>query len=155
LNNYQFARGVRYQLIIPKGNIQDIYGNIADTMQCYISWSDREHSGNIIAHLEYTSNNNPYLIQLLNSEFNVVSQQRILKGVNTKEILFDFATPGKYYIRVVDDADNNQELSQGILNKKQPEVVWITEQFTVRANWDLDVQLKLIKEYDRQLYEPN
>jgi hypothetical protein len=91
----------------------------------------------------------------LNSEFNVVSQQRILKAVNTKEILFDFATPGKYYIRVVDDADNNQQLSQGILNKKQPEVVWITEQFTVRANWDLDVQLKLIKEYDRQLYEPN
>jgi hypothetical protein len=61
-------------------------------------------------------------------------------------------TPGKYFIRVVDDEDNNQQLSQGILNKKQPEVVWITEQFTVRANWDLDVQLKLIKEYDRQLY---
>ena len=155
LHNYQFARGVRYQLFIPKGNIQDIYGNIADTMQCYISLSDREHSGNIITHLEYTSNDNPYLIQLLNSEFNVVSQQRILKAVNTKEILFDFATPGKYYIRVVDDADNNQQLSQGILNKKQPEVVWITEQFTVRANWDLDVQLKLIKEYDRQLIEPN
>jgi len=155
LNNYQFARGVRYQLIIPKGNVQDIYGNIADSMQCYIALPDREHSGNIIAHLEYTTSQNPFLIQLLNSEYNVVSQQRILKGVNTKEVQFEFTTPGKYFIRVVDDADNNQQLSQGILNKRQPEVVWLTELFTVRANWDLDVQLKLIKENDRQLNEPN
>jgi hypothetical protein len=155
LNNYPFTRGVRYQLMLPKGTVQDIYGNKNDSMQIYISLLDREHSGNIIAHLEYKVNSNPYLIQLLNNDYNVVIQQRLLKGQKINEFHFDYVTPGKYFIRVVDDEDNNQELSQGILNKKQPEKVWITDSFTVRANWDLDVQLKLIKENDRQLNEPN
>jgi hypothetical protein len=155
LNNYSFIRGIRYLLVLPKGNIQDIYGNKNDSLQMYISLPDREHSGNIIAHLEYQINNNPYLIQLLNSEHVVVSQQRLLKGQSIKEFHFDYVNPGKYFIRVVDDGDNNQQLSQGILNKKQPEKVWKTDLFTVRANWDLDIQLKLIKENDRQLNEPN
>ncbi len=155
LNNYPFTRGLRYQLMLPKGTVQDIYGNKNDSMQIYISLLDREHSGNIIAHLEYKVNSNPYLIQLLNNDYNVVSQQRLLKGQTINEFHFDYVNPGKYFIRVVDDEDNNQELSQGILNKKQPEKVWITDSFTVRANWDLDVQLKLIKENDRQLNEPN
>ncbi len=155
LNNYQFARGIRYQLVMPKGSMHDVYGNANDSMQIYISLPDREHSGNVIAKLEYEIKNNPYLVQLLNSDYNVVAQQRILKAQNSKEFHFDFVTPGKYFIRVVDDEDNNQQLSQGILNKKQPEKVWLTDLFTVRSNWDLDVQLKLIKENDRQLNEPN
>ncbi len=155
LNNYSFSRGVRYQLVVPKGAIQDIYGNQNDSLQIYCTLPDREHSGNIIAHLEYKINNNPYLIQLLNSDHAVVSQQRLLKGESIKEFHFDYVNPGKYFIRVVDDEDNNQQFSQGILNKKQPEKVWITDLFTVRANWDLDIQLKLIKENDRQLIESN
>lgn len=155
LNNYSFSRGVRYQLVVPKGAIQDVYGNKNDSMQIYIALPDREHSGNIIAHLDYKINSNPYLIQLLNSDYHVVSQQRLLKGQTINEFHFDYVTPGKYFIRVVDDEDNNHQFSQGILNKKQPEKVWITDLFTVRANWDLDVQLKLIKENDRQLKEPN
>lgn len=155
LSNYSFTRGVRYQLVLPKGAIQDVYGNNNDSMQIYIALPDREHSGNIIAHLDYKLNSNPYLIQLLNNEYNVVSQQLLLKGQTINEFHFDYVNPGKYFIRVVDDEDNNQQFSQGILNKKQPEKVWITDLFTVRANWDLDVQLKLIKENDRQLNEPN
>jgi len=145
LNNYQFTRGIRYQLVMPKGNIRDVYGNANDSMQIYISLPDREHSGNVIAQLEYELNTNPYLIQLLNNDYNVVAQQRIFKGQNTKEFHFDYVTPGKYFIRVIDDEDNNQQLSQGILNKKQPEKVWLTDLFTVRSNWDLQIQLKLIK----------
>ncbi|MFM7016375.1 MAG: Ig-like domain-containing protein [Bacteroidota bacterium] len=155
LNNYSFSRGVRYQLVLPKGIIQDIYANKNDSLQMYISLPDREHSGNIIAHLEYQINNNPYLVQLLNNEYKVVCQQRLLKGQSIKDFHFDYVNPGKYFIRVVDDEDNNQQLSQGKLTKKQPEKVWITDLFTVRANWDLDIQLKLIKENDRQLIEPN
>lgn len=69
LNNYSFSRGVRYQLVVPKGAIQDVYGNKNDSMQIYIALPDREHSGNIIAHLDYKINSNPYLIQLLNSDY--------------------------------------------------------------------------------------
>jgi hypothetical protein len=145
INNYQFNRGIRYQLLIPKGNIHDVYGNANDSMQIYISMPDREHSGNVVAQLEYQINNNPYLVQLLNSDYNVVAQQRIFKGQNAKEFHFDYVTPGKYFVRVVDDEDNNQQLSQGLLNKKQPEKVWLTDLFTVRSNWDLQIQLKLIK----------
>lgn len=148
LNNYQFNRGIRYRLVMPTGNIRDVYGNANDSMQIYISLPDREHSGNVIAQLEYEINTNPYLVQLLNNDYNVVAQQRIFKGENAKAFHFDYVIPGKYFVRVVDDEDNNQQLSQGILNKKQPEKVWLTDLFTVRSNWDLEIQLKLIKEND-------
>ena len=116
---------------------------------------DKEHSGNVALHLDYSINENPYLIQLLNSDFALVDQQRILKGQNIKEVHFDYLMPGKYYFRVVNDNDNDQKLSMGVINKKQPESIWMTDLFSVRANWDLDISLKLDKEYDRPLNEPN
>ena len=154
-DKYNFKQGERYRLELPKGRIEDIYGNMNDSMVVNISLVDKEHSGNVALHLDYSINENPYLIQLLNSDFALVDQQRILKGQNIKEVHFDYLMPGKYYFRVVNDNDNDQKLSMGVINKKQPESIWMTDLFSVRANWDLDISLKLDKEYDRPLNEPN
>lgn len=93
----------------------------------------------------------------INYNFSAVGGQGILIVFKNGKILkteivygegklnLKMASPGKYKLQYILDADENKEWTTGdYWNSKQPEnVFWYTEPIELRANWDLDVNWTL------------
>ena len=65
---------------------------------------------------------------------------------NTKEYTFNKLKPAKYFIRVVEDSNNNGTWDTGDYTKKQqPEsITYYTEEITLKENWEiLDININL------------
>ena len=53
---------------------------------------------------------------------------------------FLFIKPGEYYVRLIDDVNDNKKWDPGLYNeKKQPEnVYYYPTKFNLKANWDVE-----------------
>ena len=74
-------------------------------------------------------------VELLNGSDKAVRHEPIVKG----HAEFFFLNPGKYYARIVDDANGNGKWDTGVLSDHlQPEHVYYYPQvLEVRALWDM------------------
>jgi hypothetical protein len=53
--------------------------------------------------------------------------------------VFDYITPGEYYVRLIYDENENKRWDSGnYLKKKQPEnIIYYPTKLEIRANWSL------------------
>ncbi|RIJ37635.1 Ig-like domain-containing domain [Pontibacter oryzae] len=117
--------------------IQPIEGEPLAFPQLQIGIAEGRGTGSLSGII--TTNYESYTLQLLNSEYKVVEEQRGQKTFRFKNI-----SPGNYYIRVLIDANKSGRWDKGDPEFKQaPEPVFIVPNaIEVRANWEIE-DLKL------------
>jgi len=132
----------RYRIQMLPETFIDFFGNKNDTLIYSLSTKTYDDYGNI--RLNLINATYPVIVQLININGDVKEEQ-----YSTKPVLLDFlnVNPGKYYIRVIFDANANEKYDPGnYLLKRQPERVSHFEIETVRAGWDIVETLEFNKE---------
>ena len=78
----------------------------------------------------------PLIVQLVDEKFKLIDSNYLTENSPS---YFDYLNPGKYYIRLIYDTNQNGRWDTGdYLKKQQPEkVIYYPTFIEVRANWDL------------------
>ena len=134
--------GKRYQLKLFPNAVKDMYGETNDTLSFVFSAKELSELGNLQLELSNV-NFYPIIIQITDQEGEVIREQYAKE--EKPRYFFDGMKPGKYFIRVIDDANENGKWDTGrFLEKTQPEIVrYHPTLIDLRANWELNEQFKL------------
>ena len=127
----------KYSIVIMPKAIKDIRGSNNDSIQYNVVSQTLEDYGNIFLDV-ILSNNSKYILQLIDSDMNVIREFENIESNFTYS--FDYIVPGKYTFRLIEDLNNNGVWDTGdYLKKRQPEpVFYYTNELEVRANWDFN-----------------
>jgi len=137
--DYKWKEGVSYKAIILPGNLTDIYGISNDSLNFHFKVPTIESVSSVNIKLTNVIEGQSYLLQLLNSKFEIVKQQQLH---SSGKYDFNFIAPGIYIFRVVSDINKNFKWdSANYLIGKQPEEIFITSSMQLRANWDLELEI--------------
>ena len=126
----------RYEItLLPKALI-DFWGNTNDTLVYRTSTKKIEDYGNIFLRVKHESPHS-YIIELLKNDEVVRRYDTPAEGNNFR---FELLDPGKYSIRLIEDANKNKQWDTGsYLDKIQPEkVIYYWKEIDLRANWDMN-----------------
>lgn len=130
--------GVR--IILPANAIQGMHGSITgDIDQTIVFRSDRELG---ILNAKLIGGSTDGLIELY-QQGKCIARKRT---EGQERITFSELLPGEYQFRFLEDTDKNGKWTTGSFpDKQQPEKVYNFPQvLKVRANWEMDVPLKLL-----------
>jgi uncharacterized protein (DUF2141 family) len=126
----------RYEItLLPKALI-DFWGNTNDTLVYRTSTKKIEDYGNIFLRVKHESPHS-YIIELLKNDEVVRRYDTPAEGNNFR---FELVDPGKYSVRLIEDANKNKQWDTGsYLEKIQPEkVIYYWKEIDLRANWDMN-----------------
>ncbi len=142
--DYQWNNERKYALTLLPGAFTLADSTVNDTLHYEFSIKLPEKYGNIIFELKNRDTAMNYIIQLLNTSDEIISQIRRTKN---KTVEFSNLIPGDYKIRVIEDRNNNGFWNTGHYIKGiQPERSWFFHKtFNVRANWDVKEEMDLQK----------
>ena len=117
--------------------LTDFFGDTHDTLSFEVMTNKFEDYGNLIVQFK-NLDETPLVIDLLNSRYKI--KKRITAPLVNNEYSFQYIPPGKYYIRVIKDVNDNNKWDTGnYLEKIQPEeIIYLPEAVEVRANWDVN-----------------
>jgi uncharacterized protein (DUF2141 family) len=120
-----------YQIkVLPEG-FTDLFGNKNDTLKYNIRTKKESDFG--YARFTLTNATYPIIFQLTNDKGEVKFEQYSAKP---EPIDFLNLAPGKYFIRVIWDANGNKKFDSGnYLKKIQPEKVSFFDEVEIRADW--------------------
>ncbi len=137
LVDFQPKYSQRYQLRLLPEAIKDLYGTVNDTLLFGLSTKSPSDLGNMQLQL-VNVNFYPIIIQVTNDKGDVIREEYVTEA--RPEYIFDGIEPGKYYIRIVDDANKNGKWDTGnFLKRTQPERVRYHQGvIDLRANWELN-----------------
>ena len=136
---YKWKEGGNYRFRIPSGELTDLYGITNDTLDFRFKIPSTETSASLSIQTTNLIDGKNYLLQLLNSKFELVLQQVIH---NSGKYEFNYIFPGSYVVRVVDDRNNNGKLDfSDYLKGIQSEEVFVSNPAQLRANWELELEL--------------
>lgn len=141
--NVEWNLEKKYQITALPEAFELLNGNTNDTITSDFSIKLPENYGNIIFELENTRPGMNYIIQLTSKDKKkIVKQIRFPEG---QSIRFDHLTPETYYIRVIEDKNNNGLWDTGVyIEGRQPEASWFFhKEFSVRANWEVKESMNL------------
>ncbi|MFO7977608.1 MAG: hypothetical protein R6U64_03035, partial [Bacteroidales bacterium] len=130
--------GQSFQLSLLPGAFTDIFGLTNDTLQWQFQTTLPENYGTLMLNLDLPHKDNSFILQLLDSNDNVVERKVIMESgiVNFPNLL-----PGEYRLRLVDDRNVNGEWDTGdYLKGLQPEQIYVFQELIqLRANWEMEV----------------
>lgn len=136
---HKWKEGSSYQLLILPGTFTDVYGSKNDTINYRFKIPTSENTAAVTIHAINLKEGGNYLLQVLTEKYEVVRQQTINKSGKYD---FNFIYPGAYIIRVVVDNNKNNMLDgSNYLDGTQPEEVFVSSTVTLRANWELELEL--------------
>jgi uncharacterized protein (DUF2141 family) len=130
-----------YNLFIKQGAFINYAGLTNQDIAFNAKIIEKEDLPNIILTID-NKLNGTFLLQLLNQDKKEI--ERV--DISSKSALtFENQKVGKYYIRVFQDLNNNQKWDTGnFLENVQPEpVIYFSEPFDLRNNWDKDLTIKI------------
>ena len=137
--NFPITTDQNYRVQLYPGALTDLLGHTNDTVQYKFSVNPPEDFGTlkVIPKTLRGGPATPVLVQLLNNDFEVERQQSGPAGI---PYTFAFLEPKKYWIRIVEDTNQNEAWDTGAyLMRRQPEPVhYFSEQVNVRPNWEIE-----------------
>ncbi len=140
--NHKWKSKSKYSIFIPPGTFTDIYGVKNDTIQFSFDAHGESDYGSIKIFFKKTDSIT-YLLQLIEDAGSAISRQVSC----TKDTIFEltFLDPRIYKIKLIRDENGNGKWDTGnYLKHVQPEKIeFYPDGITVRANWDVDVNLKV------------
>jgi hypothetical protein len=123
-----------YRFEIDSGMVSSIYGNKNNGFsQVFKIRAEEEYSRLTVT---VSGMDSDAFAELLDKSDNVIRRVKIEKGVAD----FKYLAPGKYYVRAVEDRNNNFRWDTGnYAQKLQPENVYYDPRgMSLRANWDVE-----------------
>jgi hypothetical protein len=125
-----------YKFVIDSASIKGIYNKVNNLFSQTFKIRAEEEYSRLIATISGLQASG--FVELLDKSDKVVRRQRIVKNVAD----FKYLAPGTYYLRAIDDLNDNFLWDTGNLaEKRQPENVYYDPKALVlRANWDVEEQ---------------
>lgn len=123
-------------LDISKGGFVDINGDSSNSIKLEYPVLKINETGVIAGRVGDQVQNNPLIIQLVN-EVNGKVEREV--RIETNAFTFDFVKPGNYFIRAIEDKNNNGIWDSGSFSKNtKPENIYLTkEPVRLKANFEL------------------
>ena len=134
-----------YNIQLLPNALKDFWGNTHDTLNYRVSTKKIEDYGNIFIQLIYEESYE-FILELLKDGKVVRSYNKPNEDSN---YLFKLLDPGKYFLRLIKDKNNNDKWDTGnYLEKIQPEeVIYFPFELELRANWDLNETFNTTQNY--------
>ena len=134
-----------YNIQLLPNALKDFWGNTHDTLNYRVSTKKIEDYGNIFIQLIYEESYE-FILELLKDGKVVRSYNKSNEDSNYSFKLLD---PGKYFLRLIKDKNNNDKWDTGnYLEKIQPEeVIYFPFELELRANWDLNESFNTTQNY--------
>ena len=134
-----------YNIQLLPNALKDFWGNTHDTLNYRVSTKKIEDYGNIFIQLIYEESYE-FILELLKDGKVVRSYNKPVENSNYSFKLLD---PGKYFLRLIKDKNNNDKWDTGnYLEKIQPEeVIYFPFELELRANWDLNESFNTTQNY--------
>ena len=125
-----------YDIQLLPNTLKDFWGDTHDTLNYRVSTKKVEDYGNIFIQLIY-EDSSEFILELLKDNKALRSYN---KPVEDSNYSFKLLNPGKYFLRLIKDNNNNDKWDTGnYLKKIQPEeVIYYPFELELRANWDLN-----------------
>jgi len=138
-SDFKFAYGEEYRLKIDSAQVFGIYQSWNDSIETNFKIKKEEDYGHLYVMIH--GSEGPGIGQLLDASDKVVRQVLLNKG----ELVFENLNPGKYYLRYIEDWNDNGKWDTGLyINNLQPEPVYYFESFfeirqygEIEHNWNI------------------
>jgi len=135
--------GSQYSLTFNKGVFKDATGRVNDSTNFKFTTTIIEDYGKLNLKLTFPKKEN-YLIYLLNEKEEIVKKKQIeisLASSSTKLIEFSNVIPGKYFIKIIEDTNKNNDFDTGIfLSKKQSELIYFNNSpIKILSGWEIEI----------------
>ena len=140
--NHKWKSKSKYSIFIPPGTFTDIYGIKNDTIQFTFDAHGEADYGSIKIIFKI-SDTIPYLLQLVDDSGSLIFHQ--VSILQDTIFQLNFLDPRVYKIKLIRDENGNGKWDTGnYIKHVQPEQIeFYPDGITVRANWDVDVNLKV------------
>lgn len=124
-----------YSVEILPGAFTDFFEKVNDTLNYRGNTKALGDYGNLTITLE-NAKKYPIIVELVDDKYKEIAQDYL---TSKKEVSFNTLTPGKYYIRIVyDDNENGIWDTGNVLKGIQPEkILYYPSLIDIKANWDL------------------
>jgi hypothetical protein len=131
---FEKRQNENYILNFLPGSIEDVFENKNDSLSFKLKTKTFDDYGNLF--LKIIGKKSTKIVQLVNSD-DKIKYEKITDFEN--ELSFENIEPGKYYIRIIYDENNNEKFDTGsFLNRLVPEkVTYYPNLIDIRAGWDL------------------
>ncbi|GEC71929.1 Ig-like domain-containing protein [Flavobacterium flevense] len=151
--DFQKEVGQKYSFNILPGAMTDFFDQTNDTLSYQISTKALEDYGNLKVRLENVKSF-PVIIELLKSTGDVVASEYVNENTT---INFKLLDPAQFSLRAIYDTNKNQRYDPGSFLEKRyaEEVVYLSEEIDVRANWDVEQTFDLSIPYTPPVKEIN
>lgn len=143
----------KYKLIVPAGAFRNVAGEQNDTLRSDYVTMDPEKFGVVMVNITGKSPDAKYVIYLKNESGKTLVEK---KDATTGTHTFNYVTPGKVRIAVLEDGNANGKWDTGnLIERRQPER---TEPYVdpkgeelieVKANWEIEIAIDM-----NQLFRP-
>jgi hypothetical protein len=127
--------GASYRFDVDSGAVEGLYGTTNTKMSYTFKVREENEYSRLILTLRGLQQ--PFLVELLDNTDKVIRRG---KGSGTGLVDFKYLKPGTYYMRAIEDRNNNGKWDTGNLaEKRQPErVFYRPKPVKLRANWDVE-----------------
>jgi uncharacterized protein (DUF2141 family) len=134
---FPWEEGRTYKLLIPDSVFFSYNGLSNDTMRFLIRTPYLREFGSLTVDITVPPTTGKYLVQLLGEKEKVLEQHSINAS---GKVTYAFLSPGKYNVKVIDDANDNGRWDAGnFIHKIQPETVYyFPKAIEIHANWDVE-----------------
>ena len=131
---FEKTQNENYIFNLLPGSIEDIFENKNDSLSFKLKTKTYDDYGNLF--LKIRGEKSHKIIQLVTPD-DKIQYEKISDTEN--ELNFENMEPGKYYIRIIFDENNNGKYDTGdFLNRIMPEkVTYFPDLIEIRAGWDL------------------
>lgn len=141
-SDFRFTYGGEYRVELDSMMVKSVYEHWNTPVSSTFKARIEEEYGHIYVMI-HGNDGRPGLGQLLDAGDNVVKESLLVDG----ELSFENLKPGKYYLRYIDDLNNNGKWDTGYYaEKEQPEPVYYFESFfevrqysEIEQNWNIKV----------------
>lgn len=143
--------GKPYFLELLPEAVTDIFGlTNLDTLRQDYRVTPAEELGNILLTLNGLDSTRQYVVELLSQEDQLLDSERV-RDVASWNNTYRLLSPGNYRVRVVEDLNRNGRWDSGnYQERRQPEPIFINDLQRLRANWELESEIKLRESFGEE-----
>ena len=139
---YPFKEKTKYTVLCPDSVFFSYYGVCNDSIKIEFTTKTSKDYGAIRISYQFYEENN-FIVQLLSDKAEVVQEDFITFN---KSIVYNYLQAGKYRVRVIVDANNNQRWDSGnFLYRQQPEkIIYFEKTIDLQQNWRIEETFEVI-----------
>ena len=135
--NYPFEINKKQELIIADSSLLNSSMEHNKAIKYQVKSFNEENFGNLIIHTSHSAH------QII---YELLSAEKVIYRTISKEedISIKLLNPGEYKLRIINDENNNNNWDTGnyLLKQQAEKVNYYPGNIRVRANWDLEINLK-------------